>query len=82
MRLEVLESGHREGAAGALAHLTEALGIDAPPGVTATLLYRPEYFGKPYTEYLHGCSRGESDWSVGERELFAAFVSKLNQCPW
>ena len=24
--------------------------------------------------------RGPSDWSVGERELFAAFVSRLNQC--
>jgi AhpD family alkylhydroperoxidase len=24
--------------------------------------------------------RGPSDWSVGERELFAAFVSNLNQC--
>jgi len=24
--------------------------------------------------------RGPSPWSVGERELFAAFVSRLNQC--
>jgi len=24
--------------------------------------------------------RGPSMWSVGERELFAAFVSRLNQC--
>jgi len=24
--------------------------------------------------------RGPSDWSDGERELFAAFVSSLNQC--
>lgn len=82
MRLEILESGHREAAAGALEHLKEALGTDTPPGVVATLLYRPEFFGKPYTDYLQECSRGDSDWSVGERELFAAFVSKLNQCPW
>ena len=26
--------------------------------------------------------RGPSDWSEGERELFAAFVSALNQCPF
>jgi len=26
--------------------------------------------------------RGESEWSVGERELFAAFVSCQNQCPF
>jgi hypothetical protein len=24
--------------------------------------------------------RGPSQWSVGERELFAAFTSRLNQC--
>ena len=24
--------------------------------------------------------RGPSDWTVGERELIAAFVSNLNQC--
>jgi len=24
--------------------------------------------------------RGPSAWTVGERELFAAFVSRLNQC--
>jgi AhpD family alkylhydroperoxidase len=26
--------------------------------------------------------KGPSDWSEAERELFAAFVSKLNQCPF
>ena len=26
--------------------------------------------------------RGESDWTPGERELFAAYVSSLNQCPF
>jgi hypothetical protein len=26
--------------------------------------------------------RGPSDWSPGERELFAAFTSLLNQCPF
>jgi hypothetical protein len=26
--------------------------------------------------------RGPSDWSDGERELFAGFVSHLNQCPF
>jgi AhpD family alkylhydroperoxidase len=29
---------------------------------------------------LQAMTRGESDWSVGERELFAAFVSRLNGC--
>ncbi|MFQ5426326.1 MAG: hypothetical protein ACE5EV_04520 [Gaiellales bacterium] len=82
MRLEALTSGHRDAAAAALDHLKEVLGLDAPPGVVATLLYRPEFFGTPYAAWLHDTTRGESDWSVGERELIAALVSKLNQCPW
>jgi hypothetical protein len=82
VRRDVLRTGHREAAAGALEHLQEALGLDAPPGVVATMLYRPEFFGQHFAGYLQDCSRGESDWTVGERELFAALVSKLNQCPW
>jgi alkylhydroperoxidase family enzyme len=26
--------------------------------------------------------RGQSEWSVGDRELMAAFVSKINECPF
>ena len=82
MRLEILRDGHREAAAGALEQMTGALGLDAPPGVAATMLYRPEFFGQHFASYLHNCSRGDSEWTVGERELIAALVSKLNQCPW
>ena len=45
-----------------------------------TLHYRPELFGKPYSDALELALRGPSDWSDGERELFAAFISSLNQC--
>ena len=47
-----------------------------------TLHYRPELFGRPFSEALDLAMRGSSDWSAGERELFAAFVSSLNQCPF
>jgi hypothetical protein len=53
-----------------------------PPGVVKTLLYRPELFGRPFSDVLDREMRGESEWSVGERELFAAFTSLLNQCPF
>jgi hypothetical protein len=53
-----------------------------PPDVLKTSLYRREFFGKPYGEVLHRVMRGESEWTVGERELFAAFTSRLNQCPF
>jgi hypothetical protein len=51
-----------------------------PPDVIKTLLYRPELAGKRFNALTHAVMRGPSDWSVGERELMAAFVSKLNQC--
>jgi hypothetical protein len=57
-------------------------GSSDPPGVVRTLLYRPEIFGEAYSEELDRVMRGPSEWSVGERELFAAFTSLLNQCPF
>jgi hypothetical protein len=53
-----------------------------PLGVVKTLLYRPELFGSPFSEELDVVMRGPSDWSAGERELFAGFASMLNQCPF
>jgi hypothetical protein len=47
-----------------------------------TLRYRPELFGRPFSDALDLAMRGRSDWSPGERELFAAFTSALNQCPF
>ncbi len=46
------------------------------------LSYRPEMFGQPFSAYLETVLRGPSDWNVGERELFAAFVSRTNQCKY
>ena len=50
------------------------------PDVVRTLRYRPDHFGKPHSVHTQAVMRGPSEWSVGERELFAAFVSRLNQC--
>jgi hypothetical protein len=50
--------------------------------ISLALRYRPELFGKPFSEFLQEVMKGPSDWSEAERELFAAFVSKLNQCPF
>ena len=82
MRLSILQSGHSTRARVILEQAQRQLGTDIIPGSRATLLYRPEFFGKPFGDYLDDVMRGPSSWTVGERELFAAFVSKLNQCPW
>lgn len=48
--------------------------------VMRTLRYRRHMFGQPHSAHTQAVMRGPSDWSVGERELFAAFVSRMNQC--
>jgi len=50
------------------------------PDVVRTLRYRREFFGAAHSAYTQAVMRGPSAWSVGERELFAAFVSRLNHC--
>ena len=81
MRLAVVDSGHRPAEAEMLAEIRERSGRE-PLGVVKTLLYRPELFGLPFSEALDTVMRGPSDWSPGERELFAGFTSLLNQCPF
>jgi hypothetical protein len=50
--------------------------------ISLALRYRPELFGKPISAYFQEVMKGPSEWSEAERELFAAFVSKLRQCPF
>ena len=81
IRLEVLDRGHEPGEAETLEMIRERSGNE-PLGVVKTLLYRPDLFGTPFSEELDRVMRGPSEWSAGERELFAAFASLLNQCPF
>jgi hypothetical protein len=43
--------------------------------ISLALRYRPELFGRPFGELLQQVMKGPSEWTEGERELFAAFVS-------
>jgi hypothetical protein len=81
MRLAVVDSGHAPDEAAMLGAIRERTGAE-PLGVVKTLLYRPELFGTPFSDELDLVMRGPSEWSAGERELFAAFTSFLNQCPF
>lgn len=60
----------------------DAVEVERPLGVLKTINYRPELFGRPFSAALDVAMRGPSEWSAAERELFAAFVSSLNQCPF
>jgi len=42
--------------------------------------YRAEFYGGPMQPVTQEAMRGPSPWSVGDRELMAAFVAKSNRC--
>jgi hypothetical protein len=79
MRLAVVNYGHRLPQK-ILLNLSRLVHSSEPLDVVKVFMYRPEFFGKPFCDLGHAVLRGPSDWSVGERELFGAFTSKLNYC--
>ena len=78
MRLQKVHTGHRLRDKVMLRIMRLVMGH--APGVVRTLMYRKEFFGAPWTALTQQVMRGPSAWSVGERETFAAYVSRLNQC--
>ena len=79
MRLAVVESGHAPPEADVLDAFRERFGRE-PTGVLKTLYYRSELFGRPFSDALQQVLRGPSEWTPGERELFAGFTSLLSRC--
>ncbi len=78
MRLKKVHQGHRLPDKLMLTMMNLIVGH--APGVVRTLRYRKEFFGHPVSELTEQVMRGPSPWTVGERETFAAFVSRLNKC--
>ena len=81
MRLKKVHDGHRWRERLMLRMLGLVLRTNKLDG-PRTLLYRRDFFGAPFGKLAQQILRGPSNWSVGERELMAAFVSKVNQCPF
>lgn len=52
------------------------------PDAAKITFYRPEFYGSCSKALTHQAMRGPSAWSVAERELMAAYVSRLNECPF
>jgi uncharacterized peroxidase-related enzyme len=79
MRLKVLNSGYSLGrkALFALIHVASRQPL---PDAAKLVFYRADFYGGNMKELTHEAMRGPSAWSVGDRELMAAFVSKTNEC--
>lgn len=79
MRLQVLDHRHTLATRALFAIVRLVSGFRAPD-VVKTLRYRPDFFGAQMNPVFQEVMRGPSEWSVGDRELMAAFVSRTNAC--
>jgi uncharacterized peroxidase-related enzyme len=79
IRLACVREGHALKQRLILAVARLIIGAKAPD-ILRLQLYRPKFWGKPVGALTQDVLRGPSDWSVGERELFATYVSSKNEC--
>ena len=79
MRLDVLDRGHTFKTRLLFLAVRLFSGYRMPD-VAKTLRYRPEYFGGPMSALFQEVMRGPSAWTIGDRELMAAYVSRQNAC--
>jgi uncharacterized peroxidase-related enzyme len=79
VRLRILETGHGL-ATKALFGFIGMVSRQPVLDVVRLVSYRSDFYGKPMSKITQEAMRGPSAWSVGERELMAAFVAKTNQC--
>ncbi|HLW51457.1 MAG TPA: hypothetical protein VKW06_01320 [Candidatus Angelobacter sp.] len=78
MRLNILEHGHSRLQKLQLRVLRMVAGRATGP--LLMMSYRRNFFGKHWARCLQEGLRHGREWSTGELEIFAAFVSSLNQC--
>lgn len=81
MRLKTVEKGRALRQKLMLGMMRFVIGVRVPD-VLRIIVHRPEFFGQPYYAWTQAIMRGPSEWSIGQRELFAAFTSCLNECQY
>jgi uncharacterized peroxidase-related enzyme len=78
MRPDILNHGYRP----ATKLLFAVIGLVSRqplPDAAKLVFYRPDFYGTRAKAFTHEAMRGPSAWSVGDRELMAAYVSAVNQ---
>ncbi|MGH8966267.1 MAG: carboxymuconolactone decarboxylase family protein [Actinomycetes bacterium] len=77
MRLDILEHGYGVGTR-LLFRLIRLFSGHPVPDAARLTFYRPDFYGARAKAFSHEAMRGPSAWSVGDRELMAAYVSHVN----
>ena len=78
MRLDILNRGYRPGTR-LLFAVIRLVSRHPVPDAAKLVFYRPDFYGSRSKEFTHAAMRGPSPWSVGDRELMAAYVSQVNE---
>ena len=78
MRLDILNRGYTPGTKLLFAVIRLFSG-NPVPDAAKLVFYRPGFYGAAAKQFTHEAMRGPSDWSIGDRELMAAYVSKVNE---
>ena len=79
MRLRILNEGYGFRTK-LLFRIIQLFSRQPVPDAAKLTFYRPDFYGAPMSAVTQEAMRGPSAWSVGDRELMAAFVAKINQC--
>src|ERR1700685_1379737 len=78
MRLDILNRGYQPGTKMLFA-LIRLFSGHPVPDAAKLVFYRPDFYGARAKAFTHEAMRGPSAWSVGDRELMAAYVSAANE---
>jgi uncharacterized peroxidase-related enzyme len=78
MRLECVQNG--QSFKNRLKIAVGRVALGEVPDLVRIVLYRPRFWGRPMGLFSDSVLRKPSEWTVGERELFAAYVSGKNSC--
>jgi AhpD family alkylhydroperoxidase len=81
VRPQVLDHGYGIGPK-LLFRLIRLVSRHPAPDAAKITFYRSDFYGTHAKKFTHEAMRGRSTWSVGDRELMAAYVSKLNDSPF
>lgn len=79
MRLNILNHGYKFGTKMLFSIIKLFSGYPLPDAAKI-IFYRPNFYGNPAKRFTQQAMRGPSAWTVGDRELMAAYVSKQNEC--
>ncbi|PPJ26963.1 alkylhydroperoxidase AhpD family core domain-containing protein [Nocardia nova] len=77
MRPDILNHGYRPGTT-LLFKAIRVFSGQPLPDAAKLVFYRPDFYGARAKAFTHAAMRGPSEWSVADRELMAAYVSKVN----